>query len=32
MSRLFIPDNFEFMDEGLIRELKDRMREHFPIE
>lgn len=29
---LFIPDDFEFMDEALIRELKVRMAEHFPIE
>ena len=27
---LFIPDDFEFMAEGLVRELKARMREHFP--
>ena len=27
---LFIPDDFEFMDAALVRELKARMREHFP--
>lgn len=27
---LFIPDDYEFMDEGLVRELKTRMLEHFP--
>jgi protein-tyrosine phosphatase len=27
---LFIPDDFEFMDEGLLRELTARMQEHFP--
>lgn len=28
---LFIPDEYEFMEEGLIRELKARMAEHFAI-
>jgi predicted protein tyrosine phosphatase len=27
---LFIPDDFEFMDEALVRELTARMQEHFP--
>jgi predicted protein tyrosine phosphatase len=26
---LFIPDDFEFMDEGLVRELKAKMQEQF---
>lgn len=27
---LFIPDDYEFMDADLIRELRAKMREHFP--
>jgi len=27
---LFIPDDFEFMDDALVDELWRRMREHFP--
>ena len=27
---LFIPDNYEFMDAGLIEILRKKMREHFP--
>jgi predicted protein tyrosine phosphatase len=27
---LFIPDDYEFMDEILVRDLTHRLREHFP--
>lgn len=27
---LFIPDDYEFMDEGLIEILREKLREHFP--
>lgn len=27
---LFIPDDFEFMDAGLVSLLREKMRDHFP--
>ena len=27
---LFIPDEFEFMEEALVLLLREKMREHFP--